>query len=302
MPRPMWATNRNLMETFFSFAIFVLSFWWCFGLEMALIVTLVVSCHEAGHLFAIHRFRLKLQKVFFLPFFGAKSQIDKNERVSDAAEGWNAIMGPVFGAILAFLAFVIWRFTGQKLFAITCLVAALASLLTFVPVFPVDGGRVIRVCTHALSAGVGLLVFVLITAACAVPLVVFSVRLIRTGLRALNLASSSFAALVGILFILICMAFFAYKEIRQRLMLIRSELTLKEEKRAVFRGVGFWGPRQEEFYDSEMWVRKMRNKNMKPKEALALLAVYLLTAMMLVLMLIMVFKPGFSALLLAAKI
>ena len=297
----MWATNRNLAETFFSFAIFVLSFWWCFGLQMALIVTLVVSCHEAGHLFVIYRFRLKLYKVFFLPFFGASSKLDKNEQVSDAAEGWNAIMGPVFGAFLAFLAFVIWRFTGQELFVIICLVAALASLLTFTPAWPIDGGRVMRVCTHALSAGLGLLVFVLITAACAVPLAVFCVRLIRIGLRALNSASSSFAAVVGILFILICMAFCAYKEIRQRIMLIRSELTLKEKKRAIFK-VRSWGPRQERLYDSEMFVRKMRNNKIKPKEALALLAVYLLTAMMLVLMLIMVFKPGFSALLLAAKI
>ena len=292
MPRPLWATNKNLFHAIWSFIFFVFAALAILDRSLAIIFILAALVHEAGHIWAFYRFKVKLGKIFFLPLIGATlSPADKRGCPDEKSESWISIMGPLWGLGMAVMAFSIWLLTGSKVFGAACLFAALMNALNLAPIFPLDGGKIMRCLTHTFSPFYGLVVFILITAAFVVPLIVFGAFCVKIGLKVLALAPYLLGA-AGILFLVVLSALLcAYQEIRQRRPLIRLEMTPREEKRAIFEARP-WGPPQDILYQLEMRARHARNSKLKSKEAVVLLGAYFATVALLILLAMKTFEIG----------
>jgi membrane-associated protease RseP (regulator of RpoE activity) len=80
---------------------------------------------------------------FFIPFFGGVA-LAKGEVPSRAADIRISLAGPLFGLLMCFVAMGLYAATQKPIFAIAVLVNGVINLFNLVPVYPLDGGRVLR--------------------------------------------------------------------------------------------------------------------------------------------------------------
>lgn len=100
---------------------------------------LILIIHELGH-YGVAKF-LKVKVVFggFTPF-GAYIAHENIESCKENA--LIAIGGPLFGAVLGFIYYVIYHFTGNATFFVLSFTSIVVNLLNLIPVKPLDGGHI----------------------------------------------------------------------------------------------------------------------------------------------------------------
>jgi Zn-dependent protease len=113
------------------------------GWKIGLIIMISISLHEIGHLFAMKRRGMKVKGVYFIPFLGAIA-LPEEKFNSYETENYTAIMGPTFGLITSLLTYLLFVFTGKIEFAGAAGWIALINFFNFLPIMPLDGGRVLR--------------------------------------------------------------------------------------------------------------------------------------------------------------
>lgn len=124
-----------------------------FTWEFALILVAAIFIHELGHVWSMRRCGMPVKGIYLLPFVGgvAVGQADAENRLSEAQNYEIAMMGPVFGLVSVVPLLAGYQLTGSDFLGASAAVVALINLFNLLPIFPLDGGRVLR----ALFASAG---------------------------------------------------------------------------------------------------------------------------------------------------
>ena len=134
-----------------SFASYAYMFTWKF----ALIIMGMLFIHESGHVWAMRRCGVKTKGFYFIPILGGAA-VAEEDFPSRKAESFIAIMGPVWGLILAFICGIIYLLTGQPMWAAATGWMAMINLFNLLPINPLDGGRIMKSIAFSLNSWLGL--------------------------------------------------------------------------------------------------------------------------------------------------
>jgi Zn-dependent protease len=133
-----------------SMALAALGYVPLLGWRVALALIAVLFVHEIGHVAAGRLLRLPLQMLVFIPFLGAFVAFKENARIVEQ-DAVLALGGPACGAAFAFACGIVALLTGNRYFGLLSFLGAVINLLNMVPLFPLDGGRILAIVSPRLS-------------------------------------------------------------------------------------------------------------------------------------------------------
>ncbi len=136
------------------------SYSYIFSWQFAAMLIIQLFVHEMGHVWAMKRYGMNVQGVYFIPFMGAAAVTD-DEFPTRKAEAVIAIMGPVWGFACAVATYLIYLATGNPIFAVGASFMALVNLFNLLPINPLDGGRIFKSLAFSVNSYAGLAVVAL---------------------------------------------------------------------------------------------------------------------------------------------
>jgi Zn-dependent protease len=125
---------------------------WKFGL----LLMIAVGFHESGHVWAMKRMGIKTKGFYFLPFIGGAA-IAEEQYKTYGENSYIAIMGPVWGALLAWACGVAYWVTGIPMLAAAAGWMATLNLFNLLPITPLDGGQLVRAIAFSIHKNLGVL-------------------------------------------------------------------------------------------------------------------------------------------------
>jgi len=123
-----------------------------FSWEFALVIVGAILFHELGHVLAMRRYGVPVKGIYLIPFVGGVAVGDPSRvRLSEWQQFVIAVMGPVIGLVTAVVPLAIYGVSGHAFAAAAAGWIALVNLFNLLPIYPLDGGRMLR----ALFASAG---------------------------------------------------------------------------------------------------------------------------------------------------
>lgn len=150
---------------------------WKFGL----LLMIAVGFHESGHVWAMKKMGIKTKGFYFLPFIGGAA-IAEEEYKTYGENAFIAIMGPVWGALLAGICAVAYYVTGVPMLAAAAAWMATLNIFNLLPITPLDGGQLMRSIAFSINKTLGVVFLVL-----SMALGIFIMLKLKVGLFALIL-------------------------------------------------------------------------------------------------------------------
>ena len=126
-----------------------------FTWQFALMVMVSLFVHESGHIWAMKKCGLKTKGIYFIPFMGAAA-VSEEMFKSRRDEVFIAIMGPIWGFLLAIVMLMVYIFTGDPMYAAVAGWMGMINLFNLLPINPLDGGRIMKSITFSLNSKLGL--------------------------------------------------------------------------------------------------------------------------------------------------
>lgn len=141
------------LSTFVSMFAFFGVYWNLYGWPLAAGLVISIYIHEMGHVMEIRRLGISAGAPVFIPGLGALVMLRQHidDPVIDARIG---LGGPIWGAIAAFVAFVVYLVTKSNIWAAIAHLGAFINLFNLLPVWQLDGARAF----HALARNGRLLI------------------------------------------------------------------------------------------------------------------------------------------------
>ncbi|MEM7081001.1 MAG: site-2 protease family protein, partial [Pseudomonadota bacterium] len=113
------------------------------------ILIAILVFHEYGHLRAMRSFRLQTKGMYLIPFFGG---VAVGERAKTYwAETYISMMGPFYGLAMSAAAWLGFWLTGSELLGLIASFSALINLFNLLPIYPLDGGHVLKATALSLN-------------------------------------------------------------------------------------------------------------------------------------------------------
>lgn len=125
---------------------------WKFGL----LLMIAVGFHESGHVWAMKKMGIKTKGFYFLPFIGGAA-IAEEEYKTYGENAYIAIMGPVWGALMAWGVGALYWVTGNPMWAAAAGWMATLNLFNLLPITPLDGGQLVRAIAFSIHKNLGVL-------------------------------------------------------------------------------------------------------------------------------------------------
>ncbi len=125
------------------------SFAWMWTWEFAIIMIVALMIHEYGHCWAMRRVGIPTKGFYLIPFMGGAAVPERGFETR-YEEAFVAIMGPVWGFIPAAMLAVGYLATGIPMLGGGAVLVSLVNLINFLPVMPLDGGRMLRAITFCI--------------------------------------------------------------------------------------------------------------------------------------------------------
>jgi Zn-dependent protease len=127
-------------------------------------ITVVVFVHELGHFLAMKAFGYRDPTIFFLPFLGAATAGEKPD-ATVREEVLVLLAGPMPGLLLGLVLLAVAPASGSPVLTAFAWTFLAINLFNLLPVYPLDGGRIVHRLLLAGSAVADLLFRVLALAA-----------------------------------------------------------------------------------------------------------------------------------------
>lgn len=137
-----------------------------FTFEFALALVGVLVFHEYGHLRAMKKFGIPTKGMYLIPFFGGIALGDKPR--TQWEDVYISMMGPVFGLLMTAIFYVIYLVTDSHFCGLVTSTSALLNLFNLFPVYPLDGGRVVKALVFSRRNYLALAILLGISALCLV--------------------------------------------------------------------------------------------------------------------------------------
>ena len=134
------------LSTFVSMFAFFGVYWNLYGWPLAAGLVISIYIHEMGHVMEIRRLGISASAPVFVPGLGALVMLRQHvdDPVIDARIG---LGGPIWGALAALAAFVVYLVTRSNIWAAIAQLGAYINLFNLLPVWQLDGSRAF----HALA-------------------------------------------------------------------------------------------------------------------------------------------------------
>lgn len=137
-----------------------------FTVEFALALIGVLVFHEYGHLRAMKKFGIPTKGMYLIPFVGGLAVGDlPKTRWQDV---YISMMGPVFGLIMTLVFYIVYLATESHFAGLVASTSALLNLFNLIPVYPLDGGRVVKSLVFSGRNYLALIALLSISALCLV--------------------------------------------------------------------------------------------------------------------------------------
>lgn len=137
-------------------AVSFISYAAIFNWKFALLLMAAIGFHESGHVWAMKRMGIKTKGFYFLPFIGGAAIAEENYRTY-GENSYIAIMGPIWGALMAGAAGALYFITGQPLWAAAGAWMATLNLFNLLPITPLDGGQLMRSIAFSIHKELGVI-------------------------------------------------------------------------------------------------------------------------------------------------
>jgi putative peptide zinc metalloprotease protein len=135
-----------------------------FTVEFALALVAVLMFHEFGHVRAMKKFGIPTKGFYLIPFFGGIAVGDK------ARTQWESLyismMGPVYGLLMTAGFYVTFLITGSHFCGLVTSISALLNLVNLFPVYPLDGGHVVKALVFSRRNQLALISLLAVSALC----------------------------------------------------------------------------------------------------------------------------------------
>jgi Zn-dependent protease len=151
------------LKSLLSLMAFAGYYWAIYGPKFGLGIAALVLVHELGHFVEVKRQGLPAELPVFIPGFGAYVRWQASG-VSLETRALVSLAGPLAGALGAGICALVWKQSGDELFAGLAGFSALINLLNLIPVWALDGGqafvafgrteRILLACSAAMFAAV----------------------------------------------------------------------------------------------------------------------------------------------------
>lgn len=135
-----------------------------FTFEFALALVAVLVFHEYGHVRAMKKFGIPTKGFYLIPFFGGVALGDKAR--TQWEELYISMMGPVFGLMMTAVFYIIFLITGSHFCGLVTATSALLNLINLFPVYPLDGGRVVKALVFSRRNQLALVLLLTVSAVC----------------------------------------------------------------------------------------------------------------------------------------
>jgi Zn-dependent protease len=145
-----------ILSFFLCVAVYALVFSWKF----AIVLMGSLLWHEYGHIWAMQRCGLKTKGIYFIPFIGGAA-IGSDRMPTRDVDVVVSLMGPIFGLALAVLTAYIYAWTGLTIIAAAVLFMIILNLFNLIPIYPLDGGRVLWCFASSVPPRIGSAVMLL---------------------------------------------------------------------------------------------------------------------------------------------
>lgn len=113
-----------------------------FTVEFALALIAVLVFHEYGHLRAMKKFGIPTKGMYLIPFVGGLAVGDLPK--TQWQDVYISMMGPVHGLIMTLVFYIVYLVTESHFAGLVASTSALLNLFNLIPVYPLDGGRVVK--------------------------------------------------------------------------------------------------------------------------------------------------------------
>lgn len=135
-----------------------------FTFEFAVALVAILVFHEYGHLRAMKKFGIPTKGMYLIPFVGGLAVGDKpGSRWQDV---YISLMGPIYGLLMTVVFYVAYLITGNHFAGLVASTSALINLFNLLPVYPLDGGRVIKSLVFSGRKYLALVLLLGLSAAC----------------------------------------------------------------------------------------------------------------------------------------
>ena len=135
----------------------LLSFWYLVGWKAALLLTVVIVLHEAGHAAAMLMAGVGVRGIYLVPFFGGAA-VPKMAYRTESRLGFIALMGPGLSLIPTLGLFAAYLTTGQLYLAKLAEVFAFVNASNLLPIYPLDGGLILNALVGSVNRRSALIV------------------------------------------------------------------------------------------------------------------------------------------------
>jgi len=115
--------------------------------EFAVTLLAILMFHEYGHIRAMKRFGIPTKGIYIIPFVGGVAVGDSPK--THWQELYIAMMGPVFGLAMSVAFFIAFLITDNHFVGLVASVSALVNLVNLLPIYPLDGGRVVKALVYS---------------------------------------------------------------------------------------------------------------------------------------------------------
>lgn len=123
--------------------------------KFAVMLLIAIGFHESGHVWAMKKMGIKTKGFYFLPFLGGVAIAEDNYKTY-GQNAYISIMGPIWGALLAYVSGAVYLITGDPLWAAAAAWMATVNLFNLLPINPLDGGQLLRAISFSIGKRTGL--------------------------------------------------------------------------------------------------------------------------------------------------